>query len=99
MVQLFQYRSIGTTEVRLISSNPVRTGLVLYNNHATQVIYLNRSQGVSTTNGFPIPAGGSVVMKIPEDDPRGELWAIADGAATDLRFVESFGIPPKEWQR
>ncbi|GAI67701.1 unnamed protein product [marine sediment metagenome] len=90
-MQLFQYKLVGGLNVQVLEANPNRTSYILYNNHATQIIYLRRSKGVSTVNGFPLPPGGSLAFKIPEDDVSGELWAIADGAATDLRFIESFG--------
>jgi len=98
LAQLFQYKSVGLTEVRVLDSNPGRTSLILYNNHATQTIYLNRSKGVSSSNGFPIPAGAALAFKIPEDDVTGELWAIGSGAATDLRYIEGFGLVPRSWQ-
>ncbi|GAG63154.1 unnamed protein product [marine sediment metagenome] len=90
-MQLFQYKLISGIESQVLEANPSRTAYILYNNHATQIIYIRRSKGVSFVNGFPLPAGGSLAFKIPEDDVSGELWAIADGAATDLRFIESFG--------
>jgi len=94
-MQLTQYRLVGTTEVMILEASPSRTAFILYNNHATQIIYHRRAKGVSTANGFPLPAGGSSAFKIPEDDPTGQLWAIADGANTDLRFIESFGLVPR----
>ena len=93
-MQLFQYALVGVTESQILEASITRTAIILYNNHATQIIYLRRAKGVSTANGFPLPPGGSIAFKIPEDDVTGQLWAIADGADTDLRFIESFGLVP-----
>jgi len=98
MGQLFQYELVGTTEERILTAMPERTSLILYNNHGTQTIYYRRTKGVSSVNGFPLPAGASISFKIPEDDVTGELWAIGSGADTDLRFIEGFGIIPRSWR-
>ncbi|GAH20941.1 unnamed protein product [marine sediment metagenome] len=94
-MQLFQYKPIGLIESMILEASMTRTAIILYNNHATQIIYLSRAKGVSTVNGFPLPPGASLAFKIPEDDVTGELWAIADGADTDLRYIESFGLVPR----
>ena len=96
-MQLFQYSLVGTAEAMILEASLARTAMILYNNHATQIIYLSRAKGVSISNGFPLPPGASLAFKIPEDDVTGELWAIADGADTDLRYIESFGLVPRSW--
>jgi len=96
-MQLFQYKPVGLIESMILEASPTRTAIILYNNHATQIIYLSRAKGVSTANGFPLPAGASLAFKIPEDDVSGELWAIADGVGTDLRYIESFGLAPRRF--
>ena len=97
MAQLFQYELVGVLEERILSAHPGRTSLLLYNNHATQTIYFGRSKGVSSVNGFPLPAGVPLSFKIPEDDVTGELWAVGSGADTDLRFIEGYGLVPRSW--
>lgn len=83
--------SVGTTELLIAKAQPDRTSVVIHNNHATAVIYFRGSKGVATTNGMPIAAGGSASLKIPEDDPTAEVWAISDTLATDVRVYEGYG--------
>ena len=83
--------SVGTTELKIAGYQIDRTSIVILNNHATATIYFRSSKGVATTNGFPIVAGGHAALKIPEDDPTEEVWAISDTALTDVRVYEGYG--------
>lgn len=82
---------VGLTEKRITGYSDSRTALVLYNNHATATLYWSDSKGVSTGNGFPIPAGGAISLKIPEDDPRNAVWLVSDAATTSYRLYEGYG--------
>lgn len=82
---------VGITEEQATGYSETRTSLVLYNNHATATLYWSDSKGVATTNGFPIPAGGSISLKVPEDDPRNPIWVISDTATTGYRLYEGYG--------
>jgi len=96
----FQTRVIqDTEETHLLTRQPGRTALGLYNNHVTATLYFRESKGVDVTNGFPLPAGASIFFKIPEDDTTGQIFIISDTADTDLRFMESFGLVPRSWIR
>ena len=85
----FKTVSIGTNQSRIVAKQPDRTSLVIFNNSAAATIYIG-SKG-QDLNGFPIKAGGSASFKIPEDDPSQEVWAISDGAGTDVRIYEGYG--------
>ncbi|MBA7646669.1 hypothetical protein ES703_54435 [subsurface metagenome] len=83
---------VGTTlEVKIASVQKERTSLVIVCNHATATIYIRFSKGVSVANGLPIYAGGNVSLKIPEDNPTTDVWAISDTLATSVRVYEGYG--------
>lgn len=85
---MFKQASVGTTQTQVIWLQLNRTSLAFFNNSANVIYIGEKDQG---TGGFPIPAGGSISFKIPEDDVTGELWAIASGASSDLRIYEGYG--------
>ena len=68
-----------------------RTAWTIYNIHATATIYWNNQRMGSTASGFPIPAGGSWSLKIPEDDPKDEVHIISDTAAAGIAIYEGYG--------
>lgn len=82
---------VGLTEKRVLGFSEGRTSLVVYNNHATATLYWSDVKGVSVDNGFPILAGGSISLKIPEDDPTLEAWLISDTASTNYRIYAGYG--------
>lgn len=85
-------RLVGTTEERALGTSLTRTSVVIYNNHATATLYWSDAKGVSTANGFPIaPAGGSISLRIPEDDPTQPIFLISDTASTDVRIYAGYG--------
>jgi len=86
--------SVGTSELKIASIQETRTSIVILNNHATAIIYIRSSKGVAAANGLPIAAGGSFVMKVPEDNPTEEVWAISDTVTTDVRVYEGYGLVP-----
>ena len=78
--------SVGGTAVLLKAANTSRVSLTVQNLHATQLLYLGTSSAVTTANGIRVAAvGGTYVF----DDYLGEVWAIASGAATDVRYWET----------
>jgi len=83
-------KNIGITRDRVLGVNRLRTSIILYNNSANTIYIGNK--GVATANGLPLKSSSSMVFKLPEDDPSGEVWAIADGASSDLRIYEGFGV-------
>jgi len=83
--------SVGAAEVKIASGSPTRTSVVVMNHHATAVIYIRFSKGVAVSNGIPIYPHGFSSLKIPEDDPTTEIWAISDTPTTDVRVYEGYG--------
>lgn len=84
--------STGLTEIKIASVQPTRTSLVIQNLDALAIVYVRFLKGVAATNGIRITPGGSMSLKIPEDDPTKELWAIADTATTPVIVYEGYGL-------
>jgi hypothetical protein len=85
--------SVGVTAAQVdtaanISGLESFVWITLYNNHATQIVYLGADNTVTTANGFPLQPGETQIIPAT-DAPSFDLWAIADGAATDLRVMFS----------
>jgi len=83
-------KSVGTTEEKIVEVQRNRTSLVFQSN-TTNTIYLKEGKGASTTNGLVLRPYAVISLKIPEDDPSNEWWAIASGASSDLRIYEGYG--------
>lgn len=84
----FSKLTIGTTEKRIVKVEPTRTSLTVFNNSAN-ILYIGKR--LQNTTGYPIPAGGNISFKIPEDDPTQELYGTASGAGSDIRIYEGYG--------
>ena len=82
--------SVGITEIKIASRVLERTSLVVMNLHATATLYVRFSKGVSVTNGIPVYHGGNISLKIPEDNPTNEVWAISDTALTNVITYEGY---------
>jgi len=83
---------VGTAaEVKIASVSKTRTSIVVVVNHATATLYTRFSKGVAIANGFPIYSYGFMGLKIPEDDPTQEIWAISDTVGTQVRVYEGYG--------
>jgi hypothetical protein len=78
--------SIGGTAALLKAANTSRTSIVIQNVHATQLLYIGSDASVTTANGVRVAAvGGTLTL----DDYTGPIYAIASGAATDVRYWET----------
>jgi hypothetical protein len=79
-----------TTAATIIGGTlPGRTSMTIWNNGAI-VIYigLGPSAGtVTSTTGFPIPAGGNVQMDL---GPGVLVYAITASGSSDTRWIEAF---------
>lgn len=78
--------SVGGTAVQLILARTTRQRLLVRNNHATQILYLGTDSGVTTSTGFPVAAATTLAI----ENHVGPLWAIASGAATDVRLFDVY---------
>lgn len=90
--------SIGTVATPVVSYNNRRTSLSLANEDAA-TIYVSEDETVSTSNGYPILAGGALdLIRALGDEPQWQLFAISAGGGADLRVLEAFGSLPELFQ-
>jgi hypothetical protein len=76
--------TVGTSESTYVTgtgSQRVR----LYNNHASNVLYYRHATGVTTANGYPVPAGAQDEIDLAVGIT---LYLVASGASTDVRIRE-----------
>lgn len=83
--------NVGTAEVRIAARNKNRTSLVIANASAVNTVFFKDGAGVGITTGIPIPPNGTASIKIPEDDPTTDWYAIASAANTSVRVIEQEG--------
>jgi len=74
--------TVGTSEILLVPANTDRTGLTIFNNHSTGILYVGRT-GVSATDGIPVQPKGSLSIA-----NGGEVKVIGDTASMDIRYLE-----------
>lgn len=84
--------SVGTSAVQLVGGRSLRKGLLIQNNHASQNVFVGTSSsvtasGAAATDGVKIAAGATLTIPVRQT---GAIYAIADGAATDVRYFEVF---------
>lgn len=77
--------TVGTTEVELVSTPLSGRLRVLVQNLGGAAIYVKEATGVTTSNGFEIPACSSYVDNL---DDGADLFAISGSAGNDIRVVE-----------
>lgn len=86
-------RTAGLTEVKLASGIlENRQSLTFFNKHATAILYVRDSKGVSVGNGIPIyPTGALGITKREDGDSvTQEWWGISDTATTGVVVFEGF---------
>jgi len=72
--------------------NSTRTSIIIINAHSTAIIYWhNTASKASAAEGCPIFPRSAFAIKIPEDDPVHEIWAISDTVNTPIVVYEGFG--------
>ena len=88
--------TVGTTAAELWAADGgspnVLEGVLIHNNHASNVLYYDVFRGgvnadgdteVTTSNGVPIPAGTPQGVNLRNGD---SIRVISDAAGTDVRF-------------
>ena len=76
--------SIGATAGVIVDGTGRRRSVLIQNVHATQILYVGTTSGVTTSNGIRVNAGESIEFS----DYIGPVYGIASGAATDIRVFE-----------
>lgn len=75
-----------TTSAQLVAGARSRRDAVLvFNNHASNILYVGPDSSVTAANGIPVAPGTSVAPPT-----RGDVYAIASASGTDVRFWEIF---------
>jgi hypothetical protein len=75
-----------TTSAQLIAgARSSREQIAVQNLHATNLLYIGPDSSVTAANGIRIAAGAERIV-----DSRGDVYAIASAASTDVRFWEIY---------
>jgi hypothetical protein len=77
--------SIGAAASVVKAARFRRESILIQNVHASQTLYIGSDSSVLTTTGLKIAAGESVRVRT-----KGDVYGIASGAATDVRYFEEF---------
>lgn len=92
MVEITRALTVGNSVIQGASSDKKRTSITFQNTHATAKVYVGSNPAISATNGFRIPAGGTVTFA-PwiGDDPTINFYLISDTASTTVIAVDGYG--------
>lgn len=91
MVARPRAETVTTTALQLISYDPKRTSLMIYNAHTAQV-FQGVDNSLTTTNGMPVPAGAFLIYsRDTGDDPRIARFFILAAATGPIRVSEEYG--------
>lgn len=80
---------VGVTVVQLLKPNPQRHWVAFANNGAATVV-ISKSQMVTATTGWPIPAGGALGFSwVNDSDISTDAWfGISLGAGNNVHIIE-----------
>jgi hypothetical protein len=81
--------TVGTTAVQLVKANAQRFWVTFANNGAA-TIQISNSRTVTSSTGWPIPAGGVIGFVWNQDSDLAALdwYAISAGAGNSVRVLE-----------
>lgn len=71
-----------TSASSIVSASASRIAVSIYNN-GSQTVYLGKDNTVSSTNGMPLVAGGSMSDDVSSD----AWWAVTASGTGDLRII------------
>jgi len=80
--------SVGTSATEIVTEDPqhgsagLERHVIVVNNHASQILYVGFGSDVAVGTGLPVAAGASWSASLHSRD---NVYAIASGAATDVR--------------
>lgn len=79
--------SVDTAAEIVVPRRQSRKSVTIQNwEPATNILYLGHDSSVTTTTGLALGPGESITF----DDFKGDVWGIADTAATDVRYFEIY---------
>jgi hypothetical protein len=76
--------SIGGPAALLIPARSTRRVAIVRNGHATNLLYIGATSGVTTAKGYLIPPGQAVELPGHE----GDVYAIASAAGTTVAWAD-----------
>jgi len=84
---LIQFQTtVGTSAVNITSSAPADSLTFLADASNSASIFLGKSSSVTTSNGFPLAAGGSITLKISDSSL---VYAISSSSSQTLHTIGS----------
>ena len=88
---------VGTTVTPLLSYNPRRTTVAVFNEDSATV-FIGEDQANLLAQGSPITAGGALTFVAAlGDTPDRQMFGISAAGGADVRILEQFGeLPPLE---
>lgn len=89
--------TVGTAATPLLSYNPRRTTVAVFNED-TNTVFIGEDEANLLTEGSPISAGGAIsFVAALGDTPDRVLFGISAAGSADVRILEQFGdLPPLE---
>ena len=89
--------TVGTGATPLLSYNPRRTTVAVFNED-TATVFIGEDETNLLTQGSPITAGGALTFVAAlGDTPDRQMFGISAAGGADLRILEQFGqLPPLE---
>lgn len=87
--------TVGATATPLLSYNPRRTTVAVFNEDANTV-FIGEDEASLLTEGSPISAGGAIsFVAALGDTPDRVMFGISAAGGADVRILEQFGdLPP-----
>ena len=73
---------VGTNVLQLVSENPKRKSLLVYNN-GTATVYILSAENLGKDDGMPVAAGGS----FEDEETTGALYIVAESGIQDVRVM------------
>jgi hypothetical protein len=88
---VFRRVTVGTKVIPLLSFNPKRVGVVIFNNGSVNVYLHDSAQKVKEEGLVLTPQATITFLKAWGDPTEFEMWCVADAEDQDVRVYESFG--------
>lgn len=74
----------GATPTEIVASSSSRNAVVIYNNDASETVYVGKQTGLTTSTGLPIKAGASLTL-----GTGAAIYGIHAGAGNvNVRYIE-----------
>ena len=86
-VSTYNAVTIQSTATQVLSGNAERKGAI-FSNNGTQTLFLGMDSSVTTSNGLPLVANGTLTMDDFGGVWKGQVWGIVASSTADLRYWE-----------